>query len=53
MPNVQPIHVDRNNIYIRKPSPEYIVLSFEKHYQEKRYPVQASIDISHMKNPLI
>lgn len=38
MPNVQSIHVDRNNIYIRKPSPEYIVLSFEKTLPGKETP---------------
>lgn len=38
MPNVQSIHVDRNNIYIRKPSPEYIVLSFEKTLPGKEIP---------------
>lgn len=38
MPNVQSVHVDRNNIYIRKPSPEYIILSFEKKLPGKGIP---------------
>lgn len=30
MPNVQTLHIDREKVYIRTQSPEYIVLSFVK-----------------------
>lgn len=38
MPNVQSLHVDKNNVYIRKPTPEYIILSFLKELPGKEIP---------------